>query len=244
LFVITFIKAITLFAVGFFLLRKWLAQNKKYYTDFPFLMSVTFFIYAIGKIYDIVLYSIVDGTADLASQSEFDPIFLLIVKIRFLISPIIVVIPLLILMLIIWFSEKKRTQIIISITWITMSILSVFLVNTYSQILIVNSLVAFPIILLSVISFVIIHINRRLPQINSLYLALGWSLYIVSQIIRPLWIGLGAGNWGLTWVGELVELGTLLIIALGYVKPAKYDRKKEIKTKSKKNINESEIVNI
>ena len=52
----TSLKSIVIFSLGTILFRKWLHQNQKYYSDFPFLNSLGFYFYAIGKIFDIYLY--------------------------------------------------------------------------------------------------------------------------------------------------------------------------------------------
>ncbi|UYP48710.1 hypothetical protein NEF87_004995 [Candidatus Lokiarchaeum ossiferum] len=222
LFGCTVLKIVALSLLGYFLINKWKRQSKKYYTDFPFLMSITFFGYALAKIYDLCLYYIFRDTPDLELLTEFDPTLLIIVKIRFVLCPVLVIAPYLVLMMMIWFQDRVRTQKIIGVSWIILSLLSIIVVQNYSQILIVNALVAFPIILLSIISFFVLNHQKKLHEINSLVLAIAWSLYVCTQLLRPLWITLGSGTWGLTWVGELVELLTLVMIGIGFIIPANY----------------------
>jgi hypothetical protein len=221
------LKAFILIVLALFLIMRWNRQNKKYLTDFPFLMALTFFGYAVGKMYDMVLYFVFRDTPNLAEVSEFSSSILAFVKARFVISPVMVVAPFLLLMMIIWFGEKRKLQIILSSSWFVISVFSIIIVKNYAQILIVNALVAFPVILLSILSFFVIHHQQKLPEINSLYLAFGWSTYVLTQLIRPLWINLGSGNWGLTWIGEFVELGTLLVIGFGFMVPASYAQKED-----------------
>ncbi len=208
--------------LSFFLFNKWKKQSKKYYTDFPFLMSMTFFGYVLAKIYDLSLYYIFRDTPDLEILTEFDPTLLIIVKIRFILCPIFVIAPYLILMMIIWFQDKIRLQKIIGLSWLILSLLGIVLAQRYAQILIVNALVAFPIIFLSIISFFILHHQKKLHEVNSLVLAIGWSFYVLAQLIRPIWITLGSGTWGLTWMGEIVELLTLVMVGIGFIIPAHY----------------------
>ncbi len=104
--------------------------------------------------------------------------------------------------------------------------------------LLINQLVAFPVILLSIISFGIMHYRQKLPQINSLMLSFGWLMFAISQFLRNFWQNLGSGTWGLTWIGEIVELGALLIIGLGFMIPASYTKKNN--NQSVKNIVEVE----
>ncbi|MHA1674126.1 MAG: hypothetical protein ACTSYI_10920, partial [Promethearchaeota archaeon] len=59
--------------------------------------------------------------------------------------------------------------------------------------------------------------------INSLLIAIGQMLYLISQIIRPLWYQIGPDPvWGLTWVAEMVESIPFIINAIGYLIPAFY----------------------
>lgn len=235
----TVLKICALITLGFFLLNKWKKQSKRYFTDFPFLMSLTFFIYALGKIYDLILYYIYRNTPVMADLYELGDFVVLIVKMRFILSPVVVIFPFLILMMIIWFGEKKKLQIFLSSTWFLLSIISILVARTYSQLLLINAIVAFPTILLSIISFFILNKQERLPEINSLILAFGWIAYVGVQLIRPVWSTLGTGNWGLTWLGELVEMATLIIVGIGFMIPARYGRSmkedspKKIKSKEK-----------
>ncbi len=222
LLVSTFLKIITLMLLGSYLIRKWNSQTKKYWFDFPFLMSLTFFFYALGKIYDFVLYYIYNDISNLEQFYTTGNTIELIVKFRFILSPIIVIAPFLVLMMIIWFGERRKLQIGIVTSWLVGSILGLLLGKTYSQLLLVNAIVILPINVLSIVSFFIIHHQKKLPEINSLLIAIGWFAFSVGQLIRPLWATIGTGNWGYTWLGELVELIPLIVTGLGFVIPAFY----------------------
>lgn len=229
----TFLKIIVLIFLATLLFKKWLNQNQKYYTDFPFLNSLGFILFGIGKLFDIFLYIKFNETP--ISGVINDPVALNLAKARFLVCPIIVLIPYVILMIVIWFEGKKKLQIGIGSGWFFISVIAVLLANSYPQLLIINVAIAFPPILISIITFGIINHQKRLPQINSLILTIGWSFYVLSQLIRSIWFRLGSGAWGLSWVGELVELSTLIIIGIGFMIPAFYCNQGEI---NKKDINE------
>ena len=108
--------------------------------------------------------------------------------------------------------------------WVILSLISVFLAKTYTQLLFINILVAFPVILLSIITFAFIHHRRRLPEINSQILAIAWSFYAITQIIRPIWKNIGSYPWGLSWLGEIIELLALILIGIGFATPAFFNR--------------------
>ena len=234
----TSLKSIVIFTLGTILFRKWMKQNQKYYSDFPFLNSLGFYFYAIGKIFDIYLYIRfrTNDTSGIISDSQV----LAFAKARFLLSPVIVLIPYLILMLVIWFQGKKKLQIGIGLGWALISITAVLLARSYPQLLAINAVIAFPPIFLSIITFGIINHQKRLPQINSLILMIGWSSYVISQLIRTIWVNLGTGTWGLSYVGELIELFTFVIIGIGFMIPAFYHKSEEQSNIIQRDINNFE----
>ncbi len=86
----------------------------------------------------------------------------------------------------------------------------------------VIGLLTAPVMVFSITTFVITYKQRKLPQIHSLILAIGYSLLTFAQFIRNIWIEMGPGFYGKLWIGELFELCCLGIIAFGYLKPAPY----------------------
>ncbi|WP_371802016.1 hypothetical protein [Candidatus Lokiarchaeum ossiferum] len=230
LFILLFctgLKIITLLCISGYLFFNWLHQEKRYYSDFPFLNAITFIIYAIGKGIDMYVYVKYQNVSNLNEIYTQDIYIEILFRIRFIVSPILVVLPYLILMTIIWLNEKPRLRVILSSLWFIVSITLVMVAKTYAHMLLINQIVAFPVIILSIISFAILHYNKRFPQINSLLLSIGWFLFAVSQFLRNFWQDLGSGVWGLTWIGELIEFGTLIIIGLGFIIPAFYSNNKD-----------------
>jgi len=223
LFMSAAFKTVVLLTIASYLINKWFKQKKLYITDFPFLNALGFYIFSFGKLLDIYLYYHFIDTPNLATLN--DPTALLLGKIRFILSPILVVLPYFILMLVIWLENRKKTQKILGVGWIVLSFVAVLLAKDYTQFLFFNMIIALPVIVLSVISFAIIHHQQKLPQINSLLISVGWGASLLTQIIRPLWISLGSSSWGLTWVGEFVELISMVIIGIGFIRPASYFEK-------------------
>jgi hypothetical protein len=220
-----FVKAVTLIAISVFLLNKWLKQSQRYATDFPLLMAITFILYALGKFVDMYLYYRFSETPNLAELN--DPDAFMFAKIRFMISPIMVVIPYFILMMVIWFEGRPKLQLGLGSVWAVLSIGAILSAQTLPQLYLLNSLIAMVPILLSIVTYLIINHQRKLPEINCLVLAIGWGLFVVAQFLRSSWLAMGTGVWGLAWVGELVELGTLVIIAVGFTIPAFYDKERK-----------------
>ncbi len=238
LIISTSLKSIVIFSLGTVLFRKWLKQKQRYYSDFPFLNSLGFYFYAIGKIFDIYLY-IRFRTNDTSGIIN-DSLVLAFAKARFLLSPVIVLIPYVILMLVIWFQGRKKLQIGIGFGWAIISIFAVLIARSYPQLLMINAAIAFPPIFLSIITFGIINHQKRLPEINSLILMIGWSSYVVSQLIRSIWVNLGSGTWGLSYIAELIEMFTFVIIGIGFMIPAFYNKSEKRSNIIKKSINDFE----
>jgi len=191
LFMSAAIKTVVLITIASYLINKWFKQKLRYFTDFPFLNALGFYIFGLCKLLDIYLYYHFIDTPNLATLN--DPTALLLGKIRFILSPILVVL--------------------------------VLLAKDYTQFLFFNMIIALPVIVLSVVSFAIIHHQQKLPQINSLLISIGWGTYLITQIVRPIWISLGSSSWGLTWIGEFLELISMVIIGIGFIKPAPYFEK-------------------
>ncbi len=61
--------------------------------------------------------------------------------------------------------------------WLIISSFAILSASNYPQLLFYNSLIAIPPIILSIVTYFIINYQKRLPQINSLILAIGWCAY-------------------------------------------------------------------
>jgi len=218
------VRVIILVFLSGLMFHKWNHQNKKYYGDFPFLMALTFALFAFSKAFDIFLYIFLSGGAPIEDFSQLSSnmgVFLL--KLSFIFSPVLVIIPYIIILLEIWLEDRRKLQIGLLSSFIVIFLLGIFLSQSYTHLLIVSVSVSLLPLLMSSVSFFIIHVKKRMPGINSLLIAIGQMLYLISQIIRPLWYQLGSDPvWGLTWVAEIVESIPFIINAIGYLIPAFY----------------------
>ena len=129
-------KSTVLFFLSSMMFRKWKHQSKRYVSDFPFLMALTFWFYGLGKLLDTFLYFYFRNEVSLGSLTSVQvPYAFFLTKIRFILSPILVVIPFVILMLEIWFVDRKRIQIVIGSVWTVISFASVIIFQEYNQLL-------------------------------------------------------------------------------------------------------------
>ncbi|MHA1584419.1 MAG: hypothetical protein ACTSVU_08965 [Promethearchaeota archaeon] len=239
---ITILKIIVVIAMGSVLILRWKRQTKHYLTDFPFLMALTFFGYGLLKIYDVFLYLYGRNMTFNELNSGYTSELAALAYIRMIFGTLSII-PYVILMLEIWFTEKKKIRNIVGVSWIVLNIIGIIFVKTYSQLLLINGFSVLAPILLSVISFIVINHNKKLAEINCLRLAWGWGIFIVLQLIRPIWrLFPSSSGWGLTWIGELLEMLALIIVGIGFLTHASYSKKiVELRPNNYKEIQSREI---
>ena len=64
------------------------------------------------------------------------------------------------------------------------------------------------------VTFLRIYKHKRLPQFNSLLIAISYIVYTISQIIRPFIMTL---NVEYTWISEIIETLTWLLMGLSFI---------------------------
>ncbi|HMF32371.1 MAG TPA: hypothetical protein VKK79_13200 [Candidatus Lokiarchaeia archaeon] len=74
-----------------------------------------------------------------------------------------------------------------------------------------------PAAVLTVVTFLFVYRQRRLPGVYSLLVAIGWLAYIVTQAVRPTLMAIGPAPWGLVTVAELLDMAAWIVIFLGFV---------------------------
>jgi hypothetical protein len=218
----TILKAIIVFSLSINLIKRWKQQKIRYRTDFPILTGLFFLFLTIGKIIDASLYYYMRDEPDYANllQATLNYIEFL-GRLRFIVTYITVA-PIVVLMLIIWFHQKKRLQIGIYSVWTIISMIGIFLSYTYTHFLIMNITIVFlPILLSSIIQY-IMHRSKKMGSINNLILSFGWILMLITQIFRPFWQSLGDSILGYVWISEILETIPYVIIWYGFSSSSKY----------------------
>jgi hypothetical protein len=213
------VKIGVLISLTYILLRKWIYQDRKYMTDFPFLMAIGFVLFAITKLFDIYLYEQYGSIDELLNFTDDEAVNY--ARWRFSLG-IISVFPVMLLMLIIWFEDRKKIQFIIGFSWLLVSFISLFSSQTLKQFLLVSQIYSIPPLLLSCITYLIIHKQKKIPTINSLLLGIGWSCFIIVQIFRPMFY---SDSFDLKWLAELIESVLMILIGVGFTRPAFYSKK-------------------
>ncbi len=223
------VKAVFLAILTFDMIKRWNAQSKKYFTDFPLLMGVTFLFFTIGKILDVFLYIYLREESSSAQMFSSTVKYAeLCGRIRFL-NTFLTAFPYFILMLIIWFENKKSVQYSILCIWASISIGGIMLSRNYQSLLIMNFIITVIPVILSIITYFIMHNNRKMPAINNLVLAFGWMVFILFQMIRPIFQTIGNSIWGSLWIIELLDILPLGLIWYGFKTPSNYHKPKLIR---------------
>ncbi len=216
------LKGLVLLGLARDLYHRWQIQTTRYRSDFPFLMAITFFVYGISKFLDIGLYLYIRNEPSYQNlYTSSLPYVQLLGRVRFVIT-LVETMPYFYLMLLIWLHERSRWQKGILGIWTGGSLGGIFLAYTYTQLLIVNVIITVIPVLLSIITYSINHVARKMPTINNFCLAWGWGVFLFMQIIRPVWQTRGTTMWGWLWIAELVEILPLLMIWYGFRTPSRY----------------------
>lgn len=209
-------REIVLIFLGFFLLKKWLKSEKRFFTDLPFLMALTTFILIVAKAYDLYLYNLF-GAYNFEIYIATDPILIWYAKIRWLLI-LANTVPMVGLLLSIWMADYDKKYLYLTlIIFISSWTIYIVVVPTFGLIKDIHIFLLLPIILLSIITYLFLYKYKRLPEIHSLIISIAWIAYLVSSILRPFLMTIGEPPWGLVWVSELMDLIIWCIMTLGFV---------------------------
>jgi len=206
----------------FYLFLKWFRQEAQYLSDIPFLLGLFFLILIFGKFIDLHW--------DLTFFLYDEATVLFYLKFRFILI-IIEVAPLLYLGLeIIFFRVEDRfsklknrqymnnlrTKIMILIT--SIELIAIFIVLNYSLLGILLPFLLIPSLIGIVYIFFLAYRLNRLSVVKPNILAIGFFLYLLSNIFRPLMNNIIGDNSNYIIIVEAVDLVIFIIIFLGLYK--------------------------
>ncbi len=205
LWIIEIFKVTVLFALSTLLFWKWGRAERRFYTDFPFLIALAILFIAFGECMEIIVHS---GLAVFTLE---------LFKLRASITGISMLMILFIIIRI-WLAENMR------IGWVLMAI---FAITFFTAIALAPTMelaqlfaIAFlPIIMIVfVITFLWAWRLRRLPDVHSLVLVLGVIILMTAQVIKAVLQVIGLAY--LVWITELVDLLGYTILATSFlIKP-------------------------
>ncbi|MFW9969876.1 MAG: hypothetical protein ACFFDF_06720 [Candidatus Odinarchaeota archaeon] len=205
-----------------YLFHKWFKQEAQYLTDIPFLLGLFFFFLIFGKTLDLFV--------DLTFFTISEELILLINKIRYLII-IIEVAPLVYLGFeIIFFrledkytklknkSYMNRTRALIITVIIIIESLAIIIVPNITLLGIVLPIILIPSLFGIVYIFYLAYRLNRLTVVKPKILTIGFLLYMISNIFRPVMQNILGETAIYIIIVEFVDLLIFLIIFWGLYK--------------------------
>ena len=207
---------------AFYLFNKWFTQEQQYLSDIPFLLGLFFLILIFGKLIDLLW--------DLTFYYLSDDVVLLFLKIRFFII-IFEVAPLIYLGLeVVLFSIEERYSklgntkyrnrvrgILITIL-ITLESVAILLGSTKTFMGSLLPFILIPSLLGIVYIFYLAHKGGRLSVVKPKILAIGFFLYLISNIFRPLMQNILGETPDYIIISEFVDIFIFIFIFYGLIK--------------------------
>jgi hypothetical protein len=212
------IRAFIVLGFSIMLLIQWLKSEKRSIRDFKFLFALQFFFLCCAKIFDIYLtYTM--GSLQVLS----DPSNLPILKVRWTLM-IANIIPVFSMLVFVWFYKNIKKQISFNAIFIVVSLLLIFLAPSYVFLQGLLVFMLLPIVILSIITFFNLHKHRRLPQFNSLMMAVSQILYLIMQIVRPILVSSTIGHEFNYIITESIEIVIWILMGLCFIIKPRFTR--------------------
>ncbi|MHA2182191.1 MAG: hypothetical protein ACXAAH_12295 [Promethearchaeota archaeon] len=215
-------RIIILSITTYYLFHKWFQQEAQYLSDIPFLLGLFFLILVFGKFIDLHW--------DLTFFLYNETVILFYLKFRYILI-IIEVAPLLFLGLeIIFFRIEERfpklknkrymnnLRIKIMTSIITIEMIAIFIVPNYTILGRLLPFILIPTLMGIVYIFFLAYRLNRLTVVKPNILTIGFFLYLLSNIFRPLMHNIIGDNPSYLLVVEFVDLIIFIIIFLGLYK--------------------------
>ncbi len=206
----------------------WFKQEKQYFSDMPFLFGSFFLLLIFGKALDLFI--------DFSYLQLDEDLLLPVIKVRYFIA-IFNLLPMIFLsiyMILISLSVKERFQNLSNENYLNKIRIRILIIIVVIEILagifILNVQIApviYPIIIVpSLISIVWLFYfswrNQRLSQVNTFILMIGFGLYLLSQISRPIVQTLIGESPTYVITAESIDIIISVIIFIGFYKKSKY----------------------
>lgn len=210
----------SLIVLGFsvMLFVQWFKSDKKSIRDFKFLFGLQFFFLSCAKIFDI-FFALEMGSVGVISE----PSYLNILKLRWILM-IANIVPLFSLLVFVWLYKSIKKQILFNAVFIITSLLLVTFAPSYVFLQALLVIMLLPVIILSIITFFNLHKHRRLPQFNSLLMAISQIFYLIMQILRPLLISTSIARDINLIVSEWVEVMIWVLMGLCFIIKPRFTR--------------------
>ena len=211
-----------------YLLIRWFLQEKLYTSDLPFLFGMFFLFVAFNKLLELIvnfIYPLVPIE-----------VYLPYLKIRQLavigaLAPMIFLSIMMIITLLQVRGRIKKEMDSKKINSVSLIILVIIAIIEAILIIITpnTTFASINIAIFIVSSFLVItwmfyfsYRNKRLAQVNTLILTIGFGAYLISQIIRPITQQIIGENALFVVMTEIIDTIIGIIIFIGYIKKSNY----------------------
>lgn len=205
----------------------WFKQDAQYFSDIPFLFGMFFLLLIFGKTLDLFGDFI---------YYENEELSFIVLKARYFIAifDLLPMIYLSIHMILFSLSLKERfkglaneksqnkTNIRILIIIIVTEIIAGIIIPRREMFAYVYPIIVIPSLITIAWLFNFAWRNQRLSQVNTFILMIGFGLYLISSIIRPLIQSIIGTSSLFVIIAEAIDLIIFLIIFIGFYKKSNY----------------------
>ncbi|MEE9377659.1 MAG: hypothetical protein V3V33_06445 [Candidatus Lokiarchaeia archaeon] len=220
------------FLMSVYTFYSWFKQEKQYFSDIPFLFGIFFLLLIFGKLLDLFINF---------SYFQLDSrLLLLIMKARYFIAifDLLPMIFLSIYMILISLSVKERFNKLTNEKYLNKIRLRILVIVIAIEIVVdifilsvENAPIIYPITILpSLITIVWLFNfawrNQRLSQVNTFILMIGFGLYLITSILRPLIQFILGESPLFVIMAETIDIIIFLIIFIGLYKKSNYSARK------------------
>ena len=228
--IILLIRISLLSGMTFYMFNRWFKQEKQYISDIPHLFGLFLLILTFGKVLDLFW--------DLTYFRFNEEFILFLLKVRYFII-ILTFIPLMylsILMLLYSLSlrehfkkfkdENYRNKITIIILSIIV-VIEMFAVIIAPDVFTLGRILPFiliPSLIVITYIFFFAYRHQRLSQVHPLIIAIGFLMYMISSIFRPVTQAIIGESAYYLIVVEIVDLFIFIIIFIGLYMKANYSK--------------------
>lgn len=214
-------REITYLTGAFILIRQWLKAKARYYSDLPFLFSLTMLIMCIYTPIEtifVAFYPLISVETSIGRIA-----YLIDLNLITLVLGIIFV-----MLLVIWFPAHKRGTFGSIIVWISFTELAILL-SAFIDVKLMDMLlplISLPTYITFIITFFFSYYQKRLSNVQPLLIGLGMLIVLISQIFHSFLAQIGTRFAGIytdaTWPIMISWLIGFIIMFLGFTKKAPY----------------------
>jgi len=222
------VRITVLVGMAIYLFNRWFSQEEIYTSDLPFLFGMFFTLLAFGKLLDILTNFLYPSVAT--------DIYLMYLKIRQLsvIGTLAPMVFLSIMMIIIFLQAngkikkyndpRERNIFSLQILIIIAVVEAILIIITPNTTIAGINFAIFVMLSLLVTTwmFYFSYHNKRLSQIHPLIIAIGFTAYLISNILRVLFQNVIGENALFIVITEIIDIIIGMVIFIGYIKKANY----------------------